>query len=149
MTLNGLKWSRRTALGTKNTKIASVHTILLLITILETYETLVIVLSFQSSSINRHINSRHSTISQTYQHFLYHFLPNLQFLKTLMENLVPTTMTSLFPTPDLITGLTGPQKCSIYAAWQLVKKDFEMHVRNVFARFVLMFFCVHFRIKSI
>ncbi|XP_063702387.1 uncharacterized protein LOC134832332 [Culicoides brevitarsis] len=44
-------------------------------------------------------------------------------------------MTSLFPAPDSISGLTGPQKCTIYAAWQLIKKDFQIHARNVFARF--------------
>lgn len=51
------------------------------------------------------------------------------------KNLIPPTMKSLFPTPESITGLTGPQKCSIYAAWQLIKKDFQIHARNMFARF--------------
>lgn len=48
------------------------------------------------------------------------------------SSLIPPALSKLFLSPDT-TGLTGPQKCTIYGAWQLIKKDIEIHARNVAA----------------
>lgn len=79
-------------------------------------------------------SSQCTTIAKKF-HTLFFKIQSLNFknMENRSKNLIPLTMTSFFPTPDSITGLTGPQKCTIYAAWQLIKKDFQIHVRNVFA----------------
>lgn len=81
--------------------------------------------------IDAWIHSRQGKLQQIWYSKFQVYLP--KNMENSSKNLVPSTMTSLFPAPDHITGLTGPQKCAINAAWQLMKKDFQIHARNVFA----------------